>query len=159
MLSKSFKFFTIIFMAVALNACMNLGNLSYKQARVLKKEGFVLTDEGWTLALPERLLFDFDSFDITADKQNELTHLANQLHKYNLNKLKVVGHTDDLGEANYNQKLSEKRAQRVAQIFLEQGFNNNNIHIIGRGSKQPLVVNDSDKNRAINRRVNIVIIP
>lgn len=57
MYKNAFKLFFIIAFTASLTACMSLGNLSYKQARMLKKEGFVLTQDGWSLALPEKLLF------------------------------------------------------------------------------------------------------
>ncbi|KCX13927.1 ompA family protein [Acinetobacter sp. 1264765] len=126
---------------------------------MLKKEGFVLTDEGWTLGLPERLLFDFNNAQLKQSHEAELVRLANQLNKYDLNKLKIVGHTDDVGDATYNQKLSEERAQSVANLFLTRGFKKENIYVIGRGSTQPYVPNTTNENRAINRRVAIVVIP
>ncbi|QNX09216.1 OmpA family protein [Acinetobacter seifertii] len=126
---------------------------------MLKKEGFVLTNEGWTLGLPERLLFDFNDATLKQSHEAELVRLANQLNKYDLNKLKIVGHTDDVGNPEYNQKLSEERAQSVANLFLTRGFKKENIYVIGRGSTQPYVPNTTNENRAINRRVAIVIIP
>lgn len=126
---------------------------------MLKKEGSVLTDEGWTLGLPERLLFDFNNAQLKQSHQAELVRLANQLNKYDLNKLKIVGHTDDVGDATYNQKLSEERSQSVANLFLTRGFKKENIYVIGRGSTQPYVPNTTNENRAINRRVAIVVIP
>ena len=85
---------------------------------MLKQQGFVLTDEGWSLGLSERLLFDFNATEISTQKQTEITRLATQLHKFKLNKVKVVGHSDNVGNPEYNLKLSEKRAESVAQIFL-----------------------------------------
>ncbi len=85
--------------------------------------------------------------------------MAKQLNKYDLQKLKIVGHTDDIGNPEYNQKLSEERAQSVAGIFLKEGFKQTNLNVIGRGSNQPFVPNTSDENRASNRRVAIIIIP
>jgi outer membrane protein OmpA-like peptidoglycan-associated protein len=126
---------------------------------MLKKEGFVLTEEGWSLGLPERLLFDFNKSDIKPENGKEIVRLAKQLNKYDLQKLKIVGHTDDIGNPEYNQKLSEERAQSVAGIFLNEGFKQTNLNVIGRGSNQPFVPNTSDENRASNRRVAIIIIP
>jgi outer membrane protein OmpA-like peptidoglycan-associated protein len=70
----------------------------------------------------------------------------------------VVGHTDNIGDPSYNQTLSEKRASTVSQIFIETGFKTQNIQSMGRGASQPLVENSSEENRALNRRVNIIII-
>ena len=143
----------------ALSDCLSLGYLNYKQTRMLKKQGFTLTEEGWTLRLPEKLLFGFDQSDIQASQKPALEALSKQLQQYNLNKIKVVGHTDNIGDPSYNQILSEKRASTVSQIFIETGFKTQNIQSMGRGASQPLVENSSEENRALNRRVNIIIIP
>ena len=155
----SLKLSFIALLCITLAGCLSFGPLKYRQVKLLKKEGFVLTDEGWTLGLPERLLFDFNNAQLKQSHEAELVRLANQLNKYDLNKLKIVGHTDDVGDATYNQKLSEERAQSVANLFLTRGFKKENIYVIGRGSTQPYVPNTTNENRAINRRVAIVVIP
>ncbi len=158
-LHRSITISLIAALCLALTGCFSFGPLNYKQVRLLKKEGFVQTEEGWTLRLPERLLFDFNDATVKTEHKPELARLAKQLQKYDLLKLKVIGHTDDIGSREYNQKLSEQRAQGVANIFVENGFKNNNLIIIGRGQDHPLLPNTSDDNRAINRRVALVIIP
>ncbi len=70
-----------------------------------------------------------------------------------------MGHTDNIGDPNYNLTLSEKRAQSVAQVFMSNQFTAPNIQVIGRGSSQPLNTQDSDEARAENRRVAIIISP
>ena len=120
--TRSLKLSFIALLCITLAGCLSFGPLKYRQVKLLKKEGFVLTDEGWTLGLPERLLFDFNNAQLKQSHEAELVRLANQLNKYDLNKLKIVGHTDDLGDAKYNQKLSEERAQSVANLFLTRGF-------------------------------------
>ena len=144
-------------LCLTLAGCLSFGPLKYRQVKMLKKEGFVLTEEGWSLGLPERLLFDFNKSDIKPENGKEIIRLAKQLNKYDLQKLKIVGHTDDIGNPEYNQKLSEERAQSVAGIFLNEGFKQTNLNVIGRGSNQPFVPNTSDENRASNRRVAIII--
>lgn len=146
-------------LCLTLAGCLSFGPLKYRQVKMLKKEGFVLTEEGWSLGLPERLLFDFNKSDIKPENGKEIIRLAKQLNKYDLQKLKIVGHTDDIGNPEYNQKLSEERAQSVAGIFLNEGFKQTDLNVIGRGSNQPFVPNTSDENRASNRRVAIIIIP
>lgn len=157
--TRSLKLSFIALLCITLAGCLSFGPLKYRQVKLLKKEGFVLTDEGWTLGLPERLLFDFNNAQLKQSHEAELVRLANQLNKYDLNKLNIVGHTDDVGDATYNQKLSEERAQSVANLFLTRGFKKENIYVIGRGSTQPYVPNTTNENRAINRRVAIVVIP
>lgn len=158
-LNKSFRIFVFALLSLSLTGCLNLGHLNYKQARMLKKEGFSLTDEGWTLGLPERLLFEFNQSDIGLQQKAELGRLSAQLQQYKLQRLKIVGHTDSTGNPAYNLQLSEKRAQSVSNVFIENGFEINNIKTIGRGATQPLVSNDTEENRASNRRVNVIITP
>ena len=159
MLKHLCKFMLIAGLITALSGCLSEGHRNYKQARMLKKQGFTLTEEGWTLRLPEKLLFGFDQSDIQAAQKPALEALSKQLQQYNLNKIKVVGHTDNIGDPSYNQTLSEKRASTVSQIFIETGFKTQNIQSMGLGASQPLVENSSEENRALNRRVNIIIIP
>ncbi|QQV65232.1 OmpA family protein [Acinetobacter junii] len=159
MRAQTIKISFIALLCLTLAGCLSFGPLKYRQVKMLKKEGFVLTEEGWSLGLPERLLFDFNKSDIKPENGKEIIRLAKQLNKYDLQKLKIVGHTDDIGNPEYNQKLSEERAQSVAGIFLKEGFKQTNLNVIGRGSNQPFVPNTSDENRASNRRVAIIIIP
>ncbi|MFH7810159.1 OmpA family protein [Acinetobacter sp. BSP-153] len=159
MLKHLYKLIIVTSLMTILSGCLSLGHLNYKQARMLKKQGFTLTEEGWTLRLPEKLLFGFDQSDIQAAQKPPLEALSKQLQQYNLNTIKVVGHTDNIGDPAYNQTLSEKRAASVSQIFIETGFKTQNIQSLGRGASQPLVENNSEENRALNRRVNIIIIP
>ncbi|OTG80010.1 OmpA family protein [Acinetobacter sp. ANC 4648] len=158
-LSKRLKVSILAIFCFALSGCLSFGSLSHKQVRILKKEGFVLTDEGWSLGLPERLLFDFNAAEIKPSHESELVRLAEQLKKYNLNKVKIVGHTDNVGNPEYNLKLSEQRAQTVAVIFLKHGFAHQNVFASGKGSTQPVEINDSEEHRAANRRVAVIIIP
>jgi outer membrane protein OmpA-like peptidoglycan-associated protein len=159
MITKNIRLSILALVCLALSGCMNLGGLSYKQARVLKKEGFVLTDEGWSLGLPERLLFGFNESNIQPEHQVELIRLATQLNKYHLDKLKIVGHTDNVGNPEYNLKLSKERAQNVSDIFIAQKFDPANIQIFGKGADQPLKSNDTEEHKAENRRVAVIIIP
>lgn len=159
MYNNSIKISIIGVICLILAGCLSFGPLKYKQVKMLQKEGFVQTDEGWTLGLPERLLFEFDKSEVNPAHQQEIIRLANQLNKYGLHKLKVVGYTDNIGNRDYNLKLSKARAQSVASIFMNNGFVSNNIQIIGRGADQPLLPNTTEENRAANRRVAIVIVP
>ena len=149
----------ISLICVILSVCLGFGSLNHKQVKVLKKEGFVLTNEGWSLGLPERLLFEFDQYEVNDSHQTELKRLAGQLKKYNLDHLKIVGHTDNVGKEEYNQKLSEHRAQSVANLFLTEGFQATNIQVIGKGPAQPIANNDTEEGQAANRRVAVIIIP
>ncbi|SDB80822.1 Outer membrane protein OmpA [Acinetobacter boissieri] len=148
----------LILMTHLLTACQ-LGGLNYKQSIMLERKGFHLTDEGWALGLPERILFGFDQSKITPQQQSNLIKLAEELKKYQLYKVKVIGHTDNIGNNEYNIKLSEVRAKSVAKIFYLHGFNIQDITIIGRGASEPMNSNDNEEHKANNRRVTIIVIP
>jgi outer membrane protein OmpA-like peptidoglycan-associated protein len=71
----------------------------------------------------------------------------------------VIGHTDNVGAAAYNQSLSEQRARAVANVLIGAGVSAGRVNVVGRGEDQPVASNQSDQGRAQNRRVEIVITP
>ena len=70
----------------------------------------------------------------------------------------IVGHTDDIGSDRSNQILSEGRCKEVRQAMIERGIDGNRMEIKGRGEREPIVPNDSDEHRQMNRRVEIVLL-
>lgn len=102
------------------------------------------------------LQFEFGKAVILQSSFPSLNELANVLIKTNW-KLKISGHTDDKGSESFNQTLSEKRANAVKNYLVSLGANPLNIAAIGYGETQPIVPNDSEENRAKNRRVEFEI--
>ena len=74
-------------------------------------------------------------------------------------KVMIVGHTDDRGSSGYNQKLSEKRAKFIANLFKENGVEASNIYYYGAGENEPIAKNTSSEGRAKNRRVEVIEAP
>lgn len=74
-----------------------------------------------------------------------------------ISRVEVAGHTCDLGSAEYNQRLSELRANSVADYFIQKGIDPNRLEIVGYGEDQPRAPNVSDENRRQNRRVVIMV--
>ena len=70
----------------------------------------------------------------------------------------LAAHTDDIGGANYNIKLSQKRAESVKNYLVKQGIAIDRLESEGFGMNEPLVPNDSEENRAKNRRVEFRIL-
>ena len=115
--------------------------------------GAAVDDRGcWALA--NELLFDFDSAVI---KENVATVLdeAGKIAKNNPGlKVTVEGHTDSTGPEDYNQMLSEKRAQAVADYLVNNaGVSVGNLMVVGYGELKPAYSNDTREGRAKNRRV------
>jgi outer membrane protein OmpA-like peptidoglycan-associated protein len=69
----------------------------------------------------------------------------------------IEGHTDDKGNNDYNLKLSMKRVQRIKQLMIDMGVNEDLISVVGHGETQPIVSNDTEANRLINRRIEFKV--
>jgi len=85
--------------------------------------------------------------------------LADVVVRYNKTSLTVVGHTDDVGTNQYNQKLSEQRALSVAQYLEGKRVNPIRLAISGKGETQPVETNATETGRQANRRVEIYVEP
>jgi outer membrane protein OmpA-like peptidoglycan-associated protein len=79
--------------------------------------------------------------------------------KYNKTVVEVAGHTDNTGPADYNQKLSERRANAVAQYLESQGLVSNRVVTIGAGETRPVADNSTPEGRQANRRVELTLTP
>lgn len=114
--------------------------------------------EGIVVTFDSGLLFAYDSDAITGNARTNLTNLAESLKKYDDTDVLIVGHTDATGSDSYNQGLSERRAASAARFITTQGVTNTRLRTAGRGESEPIESNDSTDGRALNRRVEIVIV-
>jgi outer membrane protein OmpA-like peptidoglycan-associated protein len=119
--------------------------------------GFEKTDEGYVLNLPGPLLFETGSDVLNDGAKAKLATLAVDLRKLEINKLRLFGHTDNVGTAEFNRTLSTKRAEAVAQAMSQHGFTHENLERRGFGFDRPLASNDTPEGRAKNRRVAIIV--
>jgi outer membrane protein OmpA-like peptidoglycan-associated protein len=88
-----------------------------------------------------------------------LNAIAQVLEEYRDTRIIISGHTDDGGEADYNQQLSERRARAVSHFLIRAGIATNRIVILGYGESLPIVDNNSAEGRATNRRIEILLEP
>ncbi len=102
------------------------------------------------------LFFETAKYDIKPTSFPELNRLSDWILTYNLS-IEILGHTDNVGEDNDNQLLSENRAKAVKSYLVAKGCPEAKITARGFGEKQPVMSNDSVKGRAQNRRVEIKI--
>ncbi len=109
------------------------------------------------LVMPQDILFAFDSADLRPDLTRDLQAVGASLQRYPDTIVIVTGHTDNVGAASYNQRLSERRAQSVASVLVNSGVSPRRIQTRGAGQTQPIASNQTDAGRAQNRRVEIVI--
>lgn len=109
--------------------------------------------------MPNDILFAFDSDQVSSGLRRDLRALANNLQRYPNSTVQITGHTDDIGTRAYNRDLSLRRANSVASILMSNGVSGNRIRTFGAGFDQPIASNRTPDGRALNRRVDIVIIP
>lgn len=116
------------------------------------------TKGGMVMVLPDSVFkFDFDSADLKPKNRELLSRIAGILLVSKGYGLSVFGYTDDVGTREYNQKLSERRAEAVRNYLVGAGIDAAIINTKGYGKTNPLVSGTTDQARAKNRRVEIAL--
>ncbi|MCM8557838.1 OmpA family protein [Sphingomicrobium sediminis] len=107
----------------------------------------------------EALTFPVDSASIQPQYYNTLNEIASVLVEYESTYIDVLGHTDSTGSDAYNQQLSQRRAQSVADYLAGQGVARARMATLGYGETQPIADNSTEYGRSQNRRVEIRVVP
>ncbi|RMG56528.1 MAG: OmpA family protein [Gammaproteobacteria bacterium] len=118
-----------------------------------------LKDDTLKLNLNSEVSFDFDSARIKPAFRDTLDKLAGIIRKYDRTVVHIVGHTDSIGPADYNQRLSERRARAVYDYLVSRGVDPARLRWEGRGESEPRASNATEAGRQLNRRVEIYIKP
>jgi outer membrane protein OmpA-like peptidoglycan-associated protein len=111
------------------------------------------------LNMPGRITFDFGSANLKSEYYEVLNSVAIVLEEFDKTYIDIFGHTDSIGRKNYNYKLSNRRANCVAEYIIAQGCNAQRFSIQGFGESRPIASNSTKAGRAQNRRVEIEISP
>ncbi|HWQ39569.1 MAG TPA: OmpA family protein [Burkholderiales bacterium] len=136
-----------------------------KQEAELRKElqgtGVSVTRNGEniTLNMPSNITFRTGSADLDSRFFKVLDSVALVLKKYEKTIVEVAGHTDSVGSEQTNQTLSERRANTVAQYLVGRGIKQERMIVIGAGETRPVASNDTQEGRALNRRVELTLMP
>jgi len=112
-----------------------------------------------TLNMPGNITFKSDSAELDPSFYKVLNSVNLVLKKYNKTVVEVAGHTDSTGAPEYNQKLSERRANSVAQYLETQGLASNRVVTVGAGETRPVADNSTPQGRQANRRVELTLTP
>jgi len=112
-----------------------------------------------TLNMPSNITFALNSSDLNAQFFNALDGVSMVLKEYDKTVIEVAGHTDSSGSDQYNQTLSERRAQAVAGYLSSHGVKTQRLMTIGAGEGHPVAANDTEQGRSQNRRVELTIVP
>ena len=113
--------------------------------------------EGIQVTFDSGILFDFDSYSLRPEAREHLTNLAESLQEYPDSEVLIVGHTDASGADDYNQKLSENRANAAGNILLRSGVAPSRVKMMGLGETEPVASNETDDGMQQNRRVEVAI--
>ena len=106
----------------------------------------------------QNIQFEYNSAALTDDSQTGIQMITDFLKRNPDLKVELAGHTDDVGSASYNLKLSTERAQSVMQALVANGITESRLTAKGYGATKPILPNNSDEHRAVNRRTEMIII-
>lgn len=117
-----------------------------------------MTDRGIMVTFDSDVLFPLNSSYLTDKAKQELDKLIELLQDYPKASLIVDGHTDATGTEEYNQWLSEKRAESVKKYIVEKGLSDDRVTTYGHGQSKPVGANNTKEGRQQNRRVEVTIV-
>ena len=164
----SFRSVTIGWLAAALpiggalQACRTMPPPSVMEtvdsrAVALQTMGFVRSEDGWELSLGAALLFETNKDVLSESGRVSIEEVSRTLRQMGIDRIRVEGHTDNVGSAAYNQGLSLRRARSVATEFIKNGWSAGDIERYGYGFDKPVADNSTAEGRAQNRRVVITL--
>lgn len=104
----------------------------------------------------DNIYFETDKYDLLPESFQELNKLVNIMQRNATMTINIKGHTDDEGNVEHNQKLSENRANSVYNYLVQQGIKENRLSHEGHGLSQPIAENNTSEGRQKNRRVEFV---
>lgn len=114
------------------------------------------TERGIVVTLGD-VLFDTGSAQLRGGAADNLNKLVSFLNQYSDRRVLIEGHTDNVGSAAYNQRLSQQRAESVRQRLVQGGIAYQRMSVAGMGLERPVASNSTETGRQQNRRVEIVI--
>ncbi|HEI8866766.1 OmpA family protein [Serratia sp. AKBS12] len=156
-----FSLLAMMFIAVlTLAGCQSKPQgLTAEQVALLQAQGFKLTDNGWEFGMSDKVLFGNNIGKLNPESTETVQKMGRALLSVDIVKFRLDGHTDNYGEDSYNDRLSLRRANAVADLLASVGIPRANIETRGRGKRDPVADNHTASGRAENRRVSIIVTP
>ncbi len=111
------------------------------------------------LNLPDGVTFDFNKTNVKSQFYPALNSIASTINQYDQTIVEINGHTDNIGSLSANQKVSDERARSVGAYLSAQGVQSVRMEMHGYNYQYPVASNDTEQGRALNRRVEIRLIP
>jgi outer membrane protein OmpA-like peptidoglycan-associated protein/flagellar hook assembly protein FlgD len=135
----------------------NAGNLTQSAPSVISVDILVIVTERGLKIRISNIQFDYDKAVILPQGKKILNRVATIFEKYEKYKVLIEGHTDDIGNDDYNLKLSERRAQAVFDYLVSKGIDKDRLKVRGMGETSPFVPNKDSESRRKNRRVEFLL--
>jgi len=110
------------------------------------------SESGRSIPVLNNVLFDFDKSTLKPEGKAETDKVVAAMKEYPNDTLAIVGHTCDIGPAEYNMALGQRRANAVKAYMVESGIAADRITTVSKGETEPAVPNDTPANRKLNRR-------
>ena len=104
------------------------------------------------------IFFETNEFNLRPESTQELERLVRMMRENPSIEIEISGHTDNVGSASFNQRLSENRAKAVYDFLITRGISSNRLRFAGYGMSRPIAPNDTEEGRAQNRRTEIQIL-
>ena len=127
----------------------------------MRDSGVTVTRKGEDIILnmPGNITFRTGSADLNAQFFKVLDGVASVARKYDKTIIEIAGHTDNVGGAEFNKQLSQRRANAVAQYLMSRGVAESRIMTAAGGEDHPIASNATEQGRAANRRVEVTLAP
>jgi len=148
--------------ALAGGAVGNYMDRQESELRALMRDsGVTVTRKGEDIVLnmPGNITFRTGSADLNAQFFKVLDGVAQVAKKYDKTIIEIAGHTDNVGGADFNRQLSQRRASAVAQYLMSKGVTEPRIMTAAGGEEHPIASNSTEQGRAANRRVEVTLAP
>jgi outer membrane protein OmpA-like peptidoglycan-associated protein len=137
---------------------LNLDSLVQAGYKEIHKDLYLVPIEIGQVVRLNNVFFDFDKWDLRPESFVELDRVVKLLNENPSIEIEMSAHTDSRGSDDYNFKLSDNRARSVMEYILSKGIATSRIRSQGYGETKPVVPNDTDENRQLNRRVEFTIL-
>jgi outer membrane protein OmpA-like peptidoglycan-associated protein len=132
---------------------------TYHAIRKAVKEAEVSSlNDSVRVIFPCNLMFGFNSASIKSELQPSIKRFSRALNKFEKTAVLIAGHTDNVGEDEYNDRLSGQRADTAKSALATYDVNPLRISTWGMGKKHPIASNETEEGRAKNRRVEFVVL-
>ncbi len=121
-------------------------------------KGLMVDDVGCPITMTIRLNFEVDSYVIPESSKGKVVEFAEFLKGSPAFRVHIVGHTDSTGSEEYNQILSQNRANALKNALIENGISEDRMEVSGEGELSPIETNDTAEGRAMNRRTEVKLL-